>query len=231
MSWRLDERSNVGNGAWNKMIRLLIAKTAAHYPSNTRWPAGLDLRLTYPFVRRELMQADMCAHALSPTEGDTIGFAVLKYSNTRCLYVALLVSFKPGVGRLLVDFLVSSARFSQEHIVLRSTDAALGFYIHLGFVLVDWYSACEFGSNYSTDAELTTRLGKAIAVKDAAEKNRIRQVLTFRDWCEHDDEEWPLLLPRKGFNSHMHSDDSNGCRRSARLIQKKKMKRESTSTQ
>ena len=226
MSWRFDERSNVGNDAWKNMVRLLIDKTATHYSSNTRWPAGLDLRRTYPFVGQELMQADICAHALSPIDGDTIGFALVKHRNTKCLYLALLVSFEPGVGRMLIDLLMSSTHFSQEHIILRSTDAALGFYLHLGFTLVDWETVSELGSNYCTDectdAHLTTRLARAVAFKDSAEKKRILHVLTCRDWCEHDVEEWPLLLPRTGFKSHMDSD--NGCRRSPRLLGKKMRK-------
>lgn len=225
--WQLQKRLVFDPMQWKSTVRFLIKKTAERYPStNKRHPAGLDLRLTYPFVSEDLMHADFCVQALSEADGDITGFAFVNSQNTQNLYVPLIVSLHAGVGRMLVEMLRSNPHFAQKQLVLQSTDKALGFYLRLGFVLVDWDTVSNSCSDCQTDAPLTFSLSQALSANDTESIEHIRARLIDMCWCEPDAGVWPLLIPRAELEAHRplvesSFENNHGCRRSARLLQKK----------
>ena len=198
------------------MVRSLVTKTIAHYSPSKRCLlcTGIDLRLSYPFVRSELMHSHKCIRVFSVTDS-LIGFVLIKDHaiHPKYLYVPLLVSFEPGIGRLLINELRTNTSFDQEFIALRSTDKALGFYLRLGFVLIDWNTVSDVGITLVYDAELTKQLKIAVSVKNSGLITKIHQILITRDWCEYDAEEWPLAIPRVCEKK----EEITGCRRSPRL--------------
>ena len=88
---------------------------------------GIDLRLSAPFVRREVMTADQLIEKIN-AEGETTCFAVVSL-HARCLCIGLLASFEKGGGRCMLEHVAQGDRFEHPYIVLRSTTRAAGFYI------------------------------------------------------------------------------------------------------
>ena len=202
--FKLDRRPDMDKSIWRDMAKLLLNKTVERYGTPTggkRNCVGIDLRFSHPFVAREIMNAHLCVRVFAFSEPrDPVGFAFLKkMGRGRCLYVTLLVSFRSGIGTRLIDFLRDSQDFDQEFIVLRSTDEAIPFYVKRGFILVDWPSLYDSPPPYAIDCTLTTRLYASRVAENSLDA--VRRTLVFRDWCEHDAKEWPLILSRTAARS------------------------------
>lgn len=149
--------------------------------------AGIDVRLSAPFVQRDLMHA----HELLDMYDETrqhIGFAFIK-TNLTPLYISLLGSFQSGGGYAIIYELQQTHRFDHSKIVVRSTNAALGFYLKLNFRLFDW-SGVESKYVGEGDEDLTRSLRNG-----ATEETRVE--LHRRSWVNEDEEEWPLLTVRR----------------------------------
>jgi hypothetical protein len=213
------ERRAANDAEWNARVRELLRRTVKRHGGPARCCAGIDLRVTYGFVRREVLGADACMCAYDDDEADPTprGYAFWKQLNPRCLYLTLIGSFVPGTGSQLMATLRAGVTGPDVCCVaLRATDAALSFYLKLGCVLVDFNALYVSGMQYQTDAALTTELCKRVA--EGSSLQPIRDVLCMRDWCDHDTEEWPLLLACDARpQPRVAQRDASGRRRSARL--------------
>lgn len=149
--------------------------------------AGIDVRRSAPFVQRDLMHAHELLD-LYDKDRQHVGFAFLK-TNLTALYISLLASFRPGGGYAIVYELQHAPRFQHSRIVVRSTDAALGFYLKLRFRLFDW-SGMESKYVGEGDEDLTESLRNG-----AIEATRLE--LHRRSWVNEDEKEWPLLTVRR----------------------------------
>lgn len=186
------------NTIWRQISKLLLRKTMDYHGTTNRKHncVGMDLRLSQPFVSREVMNAHMCIRVFAVSDPrDPIGFAFLKKISTeKCLYITLLVSFESGIGTHLIEFLHNCDKFHEQFIVLRSTDEALPFYVKRGFTLFDWTSLYDGIPPYAIDRNLTCELYSALSFKKSTDA--VRSALVFRNWCEYDAKEWPLILLR-----------------------------------
>ena len=202
---RLDDKK-----LWNDRIKELIHQTVAKY-GKPSYCAGIDLRLNTRFVMQEILGAHTCIRVVE--NGATLGFALIKEFNDKFLYVTLIVSFSNGVGGYLMKTLRSTAQFAHQYLILRSTDAALRFYLKQNFLLVDWNGLyTEAGRTVTTDFALTEQLDKC--VRENKMLTAIRTILTIRDWCDRDTKEWPLIACR---DACAREDANSTCRRSERL--------------
>lgn len=172
---------------WKRLVMSRLSLMRETHGAQDKACAGIDLRLSAPFVRRDLLHAHEVLD-MRDESGDIVGFAFIK-TNWAALYVCLLVSLKPGVGSSIVYELQQTSRFVHSKIAVRSTDAALGFYLKLNFRLFDW-SGVEADYVGEGDEELTRLLRGGAAKETRAELCR-------RMWLNDGEEEWPLLTVRR----------------------------------
>lgn len=202
---RLDDKK-----LWNDRIKGLIRQTVAKY-GKPSYCAGIDLRMNTRFVMQEILGAHTCVRVVE--DGATVGFALIKEFNDKFLYITLIVSFLKGVGRYLMQTLREDAQFRHQFLILRSTDAALSFYLKQNFLLVDWNGLyTDAGCTITTDPGLTRDLDEC--VRDNRALDAMRTTLTTRDWCDRDTQEWPLIARR---NICENIAAPSTCRRSERL--------------
>ena len=212
----INQRCTPTDILWRQKAKENITRTVVRYGKARKNCAGIDLRLSQPFVTREVMHSHICVQVFKHNSEHSIGFAYVKKMNSnKSLYVTLLVSFEPGIGTYLLSYLRDSPDFKQQVIVLRSTDEALLFYMKQGFVLADWVSIYEGVMPYATDRNLTQKLEDCVRSKQPLES--VRQTLVFRNWCEHDTKEWPLLLWRCA----IEVNNDNGKRRTSTRLRDK----------
>ena len=189
---------------WKDLIHKLLKDTINTHGDRT----DIDLRLSSPFVRQEVMGANTCI--LAKFQSEVLGFALIKKKAavSSVLYVTLMVSFKPGVGRLLVSHLATTHDMTERFLVVRATDRALGFYLRLGFTLFN-YSAVP-----RPDIDLTRSLHAALTNGDDEALGKVRSVLHHRNWIDSDATEWPMLLRR------LDAGGPPSTRRSKRIVER-----------
>ena len=172
---------------WKTLVMSRLTQLGNVHGVNKKVCAGIDMRVSAPFVQRDLMHA----HELLDMYDETrqhIGFAFLK-TNSTPLYVSLLGSLRVGAGYAIVYELQQTDRFDHFKIVVRSTNAALGFYLKLNFRLFDW-SGVESKYVGEGDEDLTQRLRNGATEETRRELHR-------RSWVNEDEDEWPLLTVRR----------------------------------
>lgn len=175
---------------WVLHVKKLVNKFLLHH-NKTKLSncSGIDMRRSGPFYRQEILHADKCVRMYDENM-DIIAFALVKRKRcSSCMYVTFMTSFKKGCGRLLVEHLATFDKFKEKFVVLRSTNEALGFYVHLGFSLFDWLSIEEYVSRGDVPLTDAIRHGHT-------DLSIIRQMLVQRNWIDRDFYEWPLLLRR-----------------------------------
>lgn len=196
------EEDDVG---WATRLRGYIELMTTHYGVKNKTCCGIDVRLSGPFVRRDVGLATAAIECV--IDENICGFALLKtHMPSDCVYIVLVCSFQPGVGRNLMSHLVSTPSWSQRYLVARSTDQALGFYLHLGFRLFNFQGT----HGYITigDEDITNWLRKTVEAKTP--RNNVRDELRRRRWIEEEDLEWPVILVRR-------VDVPTSARRSSRI--------------
>lgn len=189
---------------WKDIVRSRLNKMKIHYGGDVHQCCGIDLRLSAPYVRQELMHCDTCIDYLR--EDKLVGFVFLKLKPS-CIYLSLMCSLERGVGKHIVLHLCDSSHYTQRHIAVRSTDRALGFYLYMGFVLFNWYTADDYISH--GDESLTQQLTTQIHVSSF--RRQVQGLLRMRQWVEPEMEEWPLIVTRTVVKN------VDGLRRSSRL--------------
>lgn len=172
---------------WKRLvIERLNNMSTFHNVRRRKICAGIDIRISAPFVRKDLLHAHELLD-MRDDDGALLGFAFVK-TNLAPLYVSLVASFSPGIGHALLYELQNTSRFHHSKIVLRSTDNALGFYLKLNFHLFDW-TGVESGYVGGGDEALTNLLRQG-------DRTLIRREMLRRAWLNEDEVEWPLVLAR-----------------------------------
>ena len=196
----------VGTAAdWNRRMREYLEIMGAHHGILKKTCCGIDFRLSSPFIRRDVGQSTMVVECRNAA--DTLcGFAILKTQlPSDCVYIVLICSIRPGVGRALIAELVSMSTQSQRYLVARSTDQALGFYLRFGFRLFNWQAT----DGYLTIGEDAITRWLQIQVDKKASRQSVRDELCRRRWIDENDLEWPMILVRR---IEPRSDVRRSCR-------------------
>ena len=198
------------NKEWTDIASDLIRRMSVAHNGTKTTCAGIDVRLSSPFVRQEVIGANVClvAHDACPNF-DVVGFAfVKKRTSQNAIYVTLMSSFKKGVGRAIVTYLVNTDFLAGRFLVVRSTDDALSFYLAMGFTLFDYLSLDSYVGD--SDIKLTQKLQEAITASNVNALVKVRDTLITRNWIDSEFTEWPLLLRRNhdpnAFSSSRHSE-------------------------
>jgi hypothetical protein len=206
-------RCKTDRASWQTIIRQHLSFMIENHCGNKRECRGIDVRLSADFVKRELQACDMLVEVWM--NDHIVGFSFLKTKSTLCIHVSLMTSFEKGVGKYMVEFLREKHETSHKYLTLQSTDQALGFYLHLGFLLFNQAASDEYISG--GDVSLTNALHAELKRRQhgdtrAAHNIRgIRETLLLRLWIVQEQEEWPLLIRRKCV-------ENTSCRRSRRLM-------------
>lgn len=204
-------RGSSSNREWNAILRSYLDRMVTHFGVHKNACCGIDFRRSAPFLRRDVGQTTHVVECYRTGTAVICAFAMLKVSlPSDCMYVALMCSLRKGCGRALVGHLATTPSFPQQYIVLRSTDAALGFYLKMGFLVFNWQGI----GSYMTvgDRRLTEWLDRAR--EDPNSRELVHKELCLRLWIEEDELEWPLMIVRSVEGARTTT------RHSARLRQK-----------
>lgn len=190
---RVTRRSEVEPRAWKAAVRARIDAVCAHHKAARRSECrGLDLRLSAPFVRSEVMRADVCLELLGD-EGELHAFAyVYERREPTALCLALLCSLRPGCGTRLVRRLLderSHPMCEARHLVTRATTSSVGFYLKLGMRVQDWTSCVEFLGRGGDWRRLTGLVA-------SSRYDEAHRALVARGWDATFPDEWPLVGER-----------------------------------
>lgn len=200
------------NKVWRNMATDLIDRMCKAHNGIKTACAGIDIRFSSPFMRQEVIGANVCLVAHDSRQNfDIVGFAFVKKCSSRnTIYVTLMSSFRRGIGRALVTHLVNTKTLAGRFVVVRSTDSALSFYLAMGFTLFDYLSLDSYVGN--SDPKLTQNLHEAISSSNDRALMKVRDTLCSRNWIDADFTEWPLLLRRE-------TDENTSTRHSERIKQ------------
>lgn len=192
----MDVRCTVANeaSAWKRLVRARVDTMCAHHGTKNGQCRGIDVRMSAPFVGRELMQCNLLYDAYDP-DGVLVGFALLSTRKRSCLYIALMASFRAGVGRRIVEWLVHDPVHSHRFLAARATTTAVGFYLLMQFRLFSWASIDHYVAGGSDP--FTSRLQAAVHRRSRQDLEHVRDMLRMHHWIDASQQEWPMLIPRR----------------------------------
>lgn len=198
--------------SWTRLVHARIGAMCAHHGSTADGDCcGIDVRLSAPFVAKELTRCDLLYDAYDSADSATLlGFALVSTRKRSCLYVALIASFSDGVGRAIVGHLARDPAHPHRFLAARATTKSLGFYLRLEFRLFKWVSIESYVGGGSE--QFTAKLEAALARRSRPELAAVRQLLRMHHWIDPTQEEWPMLLRR-------HDPAQATLRRSPRFAQ------------
>lgn len=164
--------------SWKNHIRDLLHNMITCKGSVRKTCAGIDIRLSSEFVKKEVIGAKQSICVYDDSE-KMLGFALCKrVPSCNTMYITLMASFQQGIGRHIVEYLYSLQHEKEKFIAVPSTDFALGFYLKMGFSLFDWSSLDSYVC--SADETLTQTL--CASLNDRHTRDKIRNTLYFRNW-------------------------------------------------
>ena len=192
--FRIVETVRADDVAWRKKLMDNIALMKTHFGSSAHTCCGIDIRKSARFIRLDVTHSTHVFDCLDATD-KVVGFAMVRTNlPSNCVYIALMTSFVPGVGRYLVQHISQLRSRVQRYIVLRSTNEALGFYLKLGFRLFNWHGTQGYIA--MNDDKLTKKLASA---PNEHARAAILEELRQRHWIDTKDTEWPLVMQRTAY--------------------------------
>lgn len=179
---------------WLHLVDTMLDAMLAAHGGTVSSCKGIDLRRSSAFVKREVLGARRCFQLLDEGSRSCLSFAFIKPMKcSTILYVTLMASFCPGNGRRLLECLLTSSMLTERFLVVRSTDLALSFYLHIGFDLFNWMSTESFVCGGIKTLSRRLRASSLSPLSLA----RIKTTLVGMGCIPPSFEEWPLIMRRQ----------------------------------